>query len=292
MNTKKRRINTLAIIGLGFMGTSLAKSMKIYLPTMRCIGYDTNTEYCKHALSMQYVDKILPPEVLVQQADVLILATPVDAAAQLITQLLPDFPGIAITDIGSTKQTLCEVANTCSNRQKYVAAHPFVGSEYTGPYWANAELYTQAECFLCNTQDSGQEALQAVTSLFRQCGMTLHEISALEHDQRMANYSHLPQLVSYALAAVICPWEDGNSPTPNMWGAGLTSMLRLAKSHPKIWLPIAQQNYQHILESLTHFEQHIQQMISSLELENFEQLESSFSKSSLLANQNIQQHKQ
>lgn len=287
MNTNHQQINTLGIIGLGFMGASLAKSFKKHLPTTRCIGYDTNTDYCEHALNQRYMDEILPPEKLACQTDVLILATPVDTISQLLTQLLPYFTGIAITDTGSTKQMLCQTANRCANGEKYVAAHPFAGSAHTGPYRAHPELYTQADCFLCNTADSSQESLQAVASLFSQCGMNLHEISAPEHDQLMANYSHLPQLVSYALAAAISPPDAYNYPKPNMWGRGLTSMLRLAKSNPKIWLPIARQNNQHLVKALIRFEQQIQQMINSLEDTNYDRLEASFNRSFCLMNQNI-----
>jgi len=286
MRNSQHPINTVGIIGLGFMGTSFVKAINKYLPNTTCVGYDVLPYHNEYALNNGYIAAIVSPENMAKQVDVLILATPVDHIAQLLETLLPEFKGIAITDLGSTKQVVCKVADTFQNRTKYVAAHPFAGSQHSGPSRAHANLYKEAKCFLCNTEASSPEAIDTIARLFKGCGMHLQKMTAIAHDLLMAQKSHLPQLISYVLATTVFSNTKANKADVEVEGSGLNSMLRLAESYPKVWLPIVQQNRTPLIEALKHFEKHIHLIITSLKEANFDTLEALLNNASELYHNN------
>lgn len=262
---------TAAIIGLGLMGGSLAMAIK-KLPMIKTIvGFDHNKEHEQEALKLKLVDKIVDFNEI-KQADIIILAIPVDG----ITACLKELEGVAetttIIDLGSTKEKI--VASIPKGiRQNVVAAHPMTGTEKFGPSAALDDLYHDKVVVLCDLENSGQHQQETAVRLFSQIHMRLVYMKAHEHDLHVAFISHMPHLISYALANSVLKHEEHEN-ILNLAAGGFRSMSRLAKSSPNMWGDIFRQNKTHLLDSLSYFEKELDLMKKMIQNEQWEALDS------------------
>ena len=125
---------TVTIIGLGLMGGSFARDLRDGHSISDLIGVETNIEHAKKALELKLVDKLMPLEEAVNNAQVIIVATPVNTIDDLLPKLLSMVTEEqTIIDLGSTKKQLVEHVKDHPMRHRYVAAHPMAGTEYSGP---------------------------------------------------------------------------------------------------------------------------------------------------------------
>ncbi|MEY4505045.1 MAG: hypothetical protein RL154_1342, partial [Pseudomonadota bacterium] len=184
-------------------------------------------------------------------ADIIVLAMPIIAVQEWL--LSP--PNIAkqttIIDLCSTKQGVIDAA--CSMRQNFVAAHPMCGTEYSGPNAAVENLYSDKTVVLCNADDSGVVHLEKATKLFEDLNMKIVQMSAKLHDKHAAFISHLPHLLSFALANAVLSQESPEN-ILTMAAGGFKDMSRLAKSAPSLWEQIFFANQKEVLQTIEIFE--------------------------------------
>lgn len=261
---------TAAIIGLGLMGGSLAIAIK-KLPMIKSIvGFDHNKDHEKEALDLKLVDKIVSFEE-VKQADIIILAIPVDG----IIACLKDLQGVSaettIIDLGSTKEKIVHSIPPAL-RHNVVAAHPMTGTEKFGPSAALDDLYHDKVVVLCDLEDSGEHQQETAVRLFSQIHMKLVYMKAHEHDLHVAFISHMPHLISYSLANAVLKHEEHEN-ILNLAAGGFRSMSRLAKSSPNMWGDIFRQNKTHLLDSLSYFEDELATMKKLVQNEQWGELD-------------------
>jgi prephenate dehydrogenase len=156
-------------------------------------------------------------------ADVIVLATPVDVAVEQLG-LLPDVRGV-VTSVCSVMQPLRVAA-----QRRFVAGHPLAGSEQRGLSAANGELFAGRRWFV-----DADEA--TVNNVIADCGAVREQVDAAEHDHAVALTSHLPQVLSTALAAYLADRD-----LLRFGGTGLQTFLRLAGSDASVWAPILEAN--------------------------------------------------
>lgn len=261
---------TVAIIGLGLMGGSLALAIKTLPMITNIVGFDHNKEHEKEALKLRLVDSIVSFEE-VKQADIIILAIPVDG----IIACLKDLQGVpaetTIIDLGSTKEKIVQSIPS-SLRKNVVAAHPMTGTEKFGPSAALEDLYRDKVVVLCNMEASGEHQQETAVRLFSQIHMKLVYMKAHEHDLHVAFISHMPHLISYSLANAVLKHEEHEN-ILNLAAGGFRSMSRLAKSSPNMWGDIFRQNKTHLLDSLSYFEQELAQMKKLVQNEEWDKLD-------------------
>lgn len=261
---------TVAIIGLGLMGGSLAMALR-KLPMIRSIaGFDHNKEHEKEALSLKLVDKIVSFDEL-KQADIIILAIPVDAIIACLKELEGVREKTTIIDLGSTKEKIVRSV-PASLRKNFVAAHPMTGTEKFGPSAALDDLFYDKVVVLCDMEDSGEFQQETAVRIFSQIHMRLIYMHAHEHDLHVAFISHMPHLISYSLANAVLHHEEHEN-ILNLAAGGFRSMSRLAKSSPKMWGDIFRQNKTHLLDSLSYFENELAQMKELVKKEDWEGLD-------------------
>ena len=129
------------IIGIGLLGGSFALALREKYPHLKFVGVDQSTVNQKIALAKGLVDEVLPLEEALQQAELSVLATPVDSIRQLLPEILDQIPaGRTVMDLGSTKEAICQIADTHPKRAQFVAVHPMAGTENSGPGAAFREL--------------------------------------------------------------------------------------------------------------------------------------------------------
>lgn len=265
----------IAIVGVGLIGGSIALQLHEKKLSSKLIGVEASEEHAAQALEHELVDEILPLEEAVDEADVIILAIPVNAQLEVLPKILDRINNQIIIDLGSTKSQLIEVVKEHPKRGRYVATHPMWGTEYSGPKAAVRGAFEGKAVIICNREDSDTDAMLWVEKMYAKIGMRIVDMEAKAHDLHVAYVSHISHITSFALANTVLEKEKVESAIFEIASAGFESTVRLAKSNPKMWVPIFTQNKDNIVDVLT---EHIEQLtkfknyISNDEHEKLQQL--------------------
>jgi prephenate dehydrogenase len=257
----------IAIIGLGLMGGSLALALKGKCAAL--YGIDSDRATLELATARQIVDQAdTDPGILVRQADLLILATPVRAIIDFIQKLplLAQTPCIVL-DLGSTKKDIVRAMSSLPERFDPIGGHPICGKEKLGLENAEASLYHGAPFIVTGLERSTQRAKSAVQQIIAAVGANAIEMNAEDHDRILAATSHLPFLLSSALA-LSTPQEFSS-----FVGTGFKSTSRLAGTPANMTMGILQSNQGNILSAIQAFRNSLDLIESALRSENDIQLE-------------------
>jgi len=264
--------STIAIIGLGLMGGSLAMRLKGHCA--RLIGFDSHPATLELALSKGIIDHAesfspLPMgEGLGVRADLLILATPVPSILNIIEQLpsLISSPCI-VMDLGSTKKDIMQAMNNLPSRFDPLGGHPICGKEKLGLENADSNLYQNAPFIITPLKRTTQRAHNAAQQITSAIGARLIEMTAEDHDRILASTSHLPFLISSSLAR--CTPSEFSS----LIGPGFRSMSRLAGTPSHMMMGILKSNRENVLNSINNFRNSLYEIESALQNENYSELE-------------------
>jgi prephenate dehydrogenase len=261
----------IGIVGLGLMGGSMAFALKHLSFVSSITGCDHNEEHQKVALQRGLVDTFVSFDDLKRQCEVIFLAIPVDGVIALLQQST-DLEGSEKTliDLGSTKALIVD-AIPPSIRPNVVAAHPMTGTEQFGPAAALEGLYAEKVVVLCDLEHSGDTQRDTALRIFRSIGMQIRTMGAAQHDRHAAFISHMPHVISYALANTVLAQEEKEN-ILTLAAGGFRSMSRLAKSSPAMWEDIFRQNRQNVLNALEFFELELQTLKKALQNEEYETL--------------------
>jgi len=261
----------ICIIGLGLLGGSFGLGLKAKGVPVTILGVDSNPQHAEQALERGIADEILSLEAAVISADVVVLATPVNAILQQLPVVLELLrPNAALMDFGSTKEQLCAVVATHPKREQYVATHPIAGTEYSGPEAAFATLLDGKTMIICEREKSAPAALEQVEQLCRLLEMPLRYMPAAEHDLHFAYVSHLSHISSFALGLTVLDKENNEKNIFDMAGSGFSSTVRLAKSSPQMWGPIFSQNRKNVSEALAGYIEQLQQFKAAIDAQDEE----------------------
>ena len=255
---------TIAVIGLGLIGGSLAIDLKRCGFADKIMGVDNNDAHRKQAMELGFVDEIADWKTALWQSDLVILAIPVDALIKLLPLLLDEVSkNTVITDVGSTKAPVVNCIKDHPKRERFVASHPMSGTEFSGPTAAVKNLFQEKAAIICNKKESAPDALILVEQMYKSLYMDLEYMDAVEHDVHAAYVSHISHISSFVLAATVLEKEKSAENIFTLASGGFQSTVRLAKSSPEMWAPIFLQNQENMLTVLNTY---IQQM------EEFKQL--------------------
>lgn len=264
----------LTIIGLGLIGGSMALDLRKRGFVHTVIGVDNNAEHCLKALQLNIVDIVLPLRAAVAQADLVILAVPVQVTEQLLPLVLDNIkPNAVLTDVGSTKESMIMAVLNHPKRHAYVAAHPMAGTEYSGPEAAVYDLFDNKVAILCNLEQSGAAAVSCIKAMYQCLNMPIVYMNATEHDMHVAYVSHISHISSFVLAATVLEKEQQVGTIFDLASGGFASTVRLAKSSPQMWAPIFTQNANHITQVLDTYIQHLQNWRTHIANKDYNALE-------------------
>jgi len=264
----------VSIIGLGLIGGSWGLALKKYGLAVRRIGYGRASTVGR-ALAADAVDEGTDDlGKAVRDADLIILAAPVGAILDCIPRLKEMASSKAlVTDVGSTKGLICARAReTMGDAPLFLGGHPLAGKERSGVENAEATLFTNARYVLTPLEDRHLEdtRIKAFVSLVTAIGARPHIMDPASHDRALAFLSHLPQLLSSALASLIAE-ESLESRLPvELAASGFRDVTRLAESPYSVWRDLCLTNLENIqqaLEALVEKLEFIKQHLSDHELE-------------------------
>lgn len=262
----------ISIVGLGLIGGSLAIQLNEKGLASRISGVDANIDHANKALELGLVDEIVSLEQAVSQADVIILAIPVDGLVKILPGILDLIENQIVIDLGSTKSQLLQSVYNHPKRGRFVASHPMWGTEYSGPTAAVRGAFENKAVIICNAEGSDDDAVIWTRGMFGKIGMHLLEMDAVAHDLHAAYVSHISHITSFALANTVLEKEKEDDAIFELASAGFESTVRLAKSNPAMWVPIFMQNKENILDVLNEHISQLRKFKSCLEKENREYL--------------------
>ncbi|MBL7734487.1 MAG: prephenate dehydrogenase [Chitinophagaceae bacterium] len=248
---------TVAIIGVGLIGGSMALALRDLGIADRVVGVDANEDHQRRALELGLIDEAAGLDAAIQQSSLIILAIPVDAAALLLPGIMDSVDKQVVMDVSSTKKQIIQAVRDHPKRGRFVASHPMWGTEYSGPEAAVKGAFTGKAAVIINKEESDADALAMVENIYRKIGMSLLYMEAGAHDLHAAYVSHISHITSFALANTVLKKEKEEDAIFALASAGFESTVRLAKSNPAMWAPIFIQNQQNVLEVLN---EHIAQL--------------------------------
>ena len=260
----------ISIIGVGLIGGSFALDLRKQIPEVSICGIDHNEKHLTEALELGIIDKIADLE-SVRSADLVVLALPVNAAINVLLQVLELISDQTIViDMGSTKQAICKAVAIHPKRANFLATHPIAGTEFSGPSAALTGLFKNKTNIICELEKTSTALSTQVMALFETMEMHIRYMTAVDHDKHIAYVSHLSHISSFMLGKTVIDKEKNESDIFDMAGSGFESTVRLAKSSPAMWTPIFEQNKENVIETLTEYIQNLNQFKSYMENDDFE----------------------
>ena len=249
------------IVGTGLIGASVGLALKASGFDGEVAGWDANAAELADALAMGAIDTALGSreDVLACGADVTVLATPVLAILDWMQRLAPVLgEGQLVTDVGSTKREICLLAENLYNgegKASFLAGHPMAGKESGGAKLAEGGLFKGATWLICPA--AGGELEAEWMGWVSRFGAKVREMEPERHDAVCAWVSHLPQMVSTALAAMLEDEFGGDEVVGQIGGRALREMTRLGSSPYSMWRDVAMTNTGNVGATLWALEQRL-----------------------------------
>jgi prephenate dehydrogenase len=262
----------LTVIGIGLIGGSVAMTLKQKGFVDHVIGVDNNPLHQEQALKLGIVDEIMDLEKAIASSDLIAIATPVNIAEKLLPTILDRIDKQVVFDVGSTKESIVQIANAHSNKGRFVPTHPMWGTEFSGPEAAQQDAFKEKATVICNKEQIDADALKLVEQVFEQLGMHILYMNAIKHDIHVAYVSHISHITSFALANTVLEKEKESDAIFELASGGFESTVRLAKSNAAMWVPIFMQNKENVLDVLNEHISQLRKFKSCLEKENFDYL--------------------
>ena len=248
-----------AIVGLGLIGGSMALGLRRAGIATELVGVDANAANGIKAVELGLVDKILTEDKALSTADLVVLASPVNALHAFLPAVLDIVKkGAVVIDGGSTKTSICKSVANHPKRNQFVAAHPIAGTENSGPTAAFDGLFKGKTNIICEANKSSVDALNTAMKVFDALEMKTIFMEADEHDRHVAYVSHLSHVSSFLLGQTVLDIERDEKNIFDLAGSGFASTVRLAKSSPDMWAPIFEQNVEYLSQALLEYIMHLQ----------------------------------
>jgi len=225
----------VTIVGVGLLGGSLGLAIRLAMPDAEIVGFGHRPSTIERAIACGAIHRGEPNlRRAVDGADLVILCTPVGLFEDLMEQFAPGLKtGAIVTDVGSTKRSIVRLAERLLPKGvHFVGSHPMAGSEKRGVEFARADLFRGNVCILTPASHTEPAALRSVANFWTLLGMTIRQISPEEHDQRLAEVSHLP----HAVAAALVTMQDDES--LQLLGKGFLDATRISAGDGALWRDI------------------------------------------------------
>lgn len=260
------------IVGLGLIGGSLALDIQREFAGVQVYGIDKSITNVNKAIELGIVQEGATFENL-NQADVVIVAIPVDAQLTVTQQILDHIAdNTLVIDVGSTKSQICEAIQQHPKRRNFLATHPIAGTEFSGPEAAMTDLFRGKTNIICEVEKTAFKLQEKALDIFSKLGMRIRYMDPKAHDKHIAYVSHLSHVSSFMLGKTVMDKEKNERDIFDMAGSGFASTVRLAKSSPAMWTPIFEQNKANVIETLEEYINNLQQFKKLMEEDRFSEV--------------------
>lgn len=256
----------VTIIGVGLIGGSLGMILRRNALADHVVGVGRRVENLKTAIALGAIDRyVADPQEGVREADLVILATPVDTYERHLHEWAHCLaPGTIVSDVGSVKGTLVERAEaSMPEGARFVGAHPIAGKEKTGVAAGSDQLFMGARCILTPTTRTDPTALDQVRQLWESTGSIVLTMDPHLHDQILGAVSHLPHAAAFALMNALAELRDEQVPSLDLAGhsgGGLRDTTRIAGSSPEMWRDIFLWNRDNVVSYIDRYARSLEEL--------------------------------
>ena len=254
MSTPFERV---AILGIGLIGSSLARAVRRADMAKRIVAFDGNPDHAARAKALDVVDETAASAAeAVAGADLVIFSVPMGAYAELAAEIAPHLaPGAIVSDVGSVKvAAIRDLGPHIPEGVHLVPAHPIAGTENSGPDSGFAELFTGRWAIVTPPPGTDETAVRRVTDLWSAVGSSVEVMEAGHHDRVLAITSHLPHLIAYTIVGTATDLESTLQQEVIKFSAsGFRDFTRIAASDPTMWRDVFLNNREAVLDVLQRF---------------------------------------
>ncbi|WP_029012193.1 prephenate/arogenate dehydrogenase family protein [Niveispirillum irakense] len=272
----------VAIVGFGLIGSSIARCVAEYpglAGDVVCI--DRSQAVCDRVMELGLAATASPDPALAATADLVVLATPIGAFADLGAVICPHLkPGTILTDVGSVKQSvLRDIGPHVPEGVHFIPGHPLAGTEHSGPDAGFAALFKNRWCILTPPPGANPDAVEKLAAFWRGCGSQLEMMEPGHHDRVLAITSHLPHLIAYTIVGTATDLEDHlKSEVIRFSASGFRDFTRIAASDPVMWRDIFLNNREAVLEVIQRFTEDLTALQRAIRWGEGEKLEELFTR--------------
>jgi cyclohexadieny/prephenate dehydrogenase len=277
-----RQFDRVALIGIGLIGSSLARVLRRDSPQTKIVACARRAETLAAAARLGLADETTDdPARAAEGADLVVVATPLSAYAGIGQRIGPALePGAIVTDVGSVKEAVIrDLAPHLPPGVHFVPGHPVAGTEHSGPEAGFAELFRDRWCILIPLPQTPPEAVGRVGAIWEQAGMRVVTMSAGHHDRVLAMTSHLPHLIAYTIVGTATNLEESlKSEVIEFSASGFRDFTRIAASDPVMWRDIFLNNREAVLDVLQRFSEDLSALQRAIRWGDGQQLEDLFTR--------------
>ena len=273
--------STVTIIGLGLIGSSLARIIKSAGLAERLILTDKNPDVLAKARTLGLGDHIeQDASRAVEQADLVVMAVPVGAMATVTAQIASALKdGAVITDTGSTKVSVInDMAPHVPPHAVFIPSHPIAGTEYSGPE-AGFESLFKDRYWIVTPNDAPAADVDRLMGFLRGTGAIVESMDSAYHDKVLAITSHLPHLIAYTIVGTAFDLEqDLQNDVIRFSASGFRDFTRIASSDPIMWRDVFMKNSDAVLEMLQRFNEDLSYLQRAIRWQEADKLEELFTR--------------
>jgi cyclohexadieny/prephenate dehydrogenase len=271
----------VSIIGLGLIGSSIARAVRQYMPTVRLTGHDASAAVRETARRIDLLDDVADHAgAAVTDADLVILCVPVGAMGAVAAEIAADLPPDAIvSDVGSCKASVAQALSAALPPARVVPAHPVAGTEQSGPEAGFATLFRRRWCIVTPLPDSDEAATVRVEEFWRRLGADVERMAPDHHDLVLAVTSHLPHLIAYTIVGTADDLQQvTQSEVIKFSAGGFRDFTRIAASDPVMWRDVFLSNKDAVLEMLQRFSEDLSQLQRAIRWDDGDALHERFAR--------------
>ncbi len=247
----------LAIIGMGLIGSSIARAVRQKMPGTIVIACDVNPVVCARVRELSISDEVHESAVeAVKSADLVILCIPVGALGAVAQTIAPHLvEGATLSDVGSVKgAVVSDILPFIPPQVHFIPAHPVAGTEYSGPDAGFSTLFENRWCILTPVEGSQDAAIARLQSFWESIGALVEIMTPDHHDLVLAITSHVPHLIAYNIVGTAADLETvTQSEVIKFSAGGFRDFTRIAASDPTMWRDVFLHNKDAVLEMLGRF---------------------------------------
>jgi cyclohexadieny/prephenate dehydrogenase len=261
VSAQKTLFNRLALIGVGLIGSSIARAAKRQNAVGSIVATARSPETRRRVAELGIADQVVETNAdAVEGADLVIACVPVGACGAVAQEIAPRLgPGAIVSDVGSVKAAVVrDMRPHLPQHVHFVPAHPVAGTEYSGPDAGFAELFVNRWCILTPPEGTTTDATEKLAEFWRLLGANVETMTPEHHDLVLAATSHLPHLIAYTIVGTADELQSvTRSEVLKFSAGGFRDFTRIAASDPTMWRDVFLANKDAVLEVLGRFNEDI-----------------------------------